>query len=49
MIVCLNSFENYQFLLNKINHRFLMTTKLFSGWKSLIKSNLDVQQTQIKL
>ncbi len=29
--VCLNKFENYQILLNKISHRFLATTKLFSG------------------
>ncbi len=31
-----NFFENYQILLYKISHRFLMTTKLFSGWKNLI-------------
>jgi hypothetical protein len=24
-------FENYQILLNNISHRFLVTTKLFSG------------------
>jgi hypothetical protein len=30
-IVCLNKFENYQVLLNKISHRFLVKTKLFSG------------------
>jgi hypothetical protein len=29
--VCLTKFENYQILLNKISHRFLMTTKLFIG------------------
>ncbi len=34
--VCLTTFENYQILLNKISHRFPMTTKLFTGWKSLI-------------
>ncbi len=34
----LTKFENYQILLNKISHRFLMTTKLFIGWKSLIKN-----------
>jgi hypothetical protein len=27
---CLTKFENYQILLNKISHRFLVTTKLFS-------------------
>jgi len=29
--VCLIKFENYQILLDKISHRFLVTTKLFSG------------------
>jgi hypothetical protein len=29
--ICLTKFENYQILLNKISHRFLVTTKLFSG------------------
>ncbi len=33
---CLTKFENNQILLNKISHRFLLTTKLFSGLKSLI-------------
>ncbi len=33
---CLTKFENYQISLNKISHTFLMTTKLSSGWKSLI-------------
>jgi hypothetical protein len=28
---CLAKFENYQIILNKISHRFLVTTKLFSG------------------
>jgi hypothetical protein len=28
--VCLTEFENYQILLNKISHRFLVTAKLFS-------------------
>jgi hypothetical protein len=28
---CLTQFENYHILLNKISHRFLVTTKLFSG------------------
>ncbi len=37
--VCLTKFENYQILLNKISHRLLVTTKLFSGWKSLIEEN----------
>jgi hypothetical protein len=27
--VCLTKFENYQIFLNKISHRYLMTTKLF--------------------
>jgi len=27
--MCLTNFENYQILLNKINHRFIVTTKLF--------------------
>jgi hypothetical protein len=34
----LTKFENYQILLNKISHWFLETTKLFSGWKSLIRN-----------
>jgi hypothetical protein len=29
--VCLTKFEIYQISLNKISHRFLVTTKLFSG------------------
>jgi hypothetical protein len=29
--LCLTKFENCQILLNKICHRFLATTKLFSG------------------
>jgi hypothetical protein len=33
--VCFTKLENSQILLNKISHRFLVTTKLFSGWKSL--------------
>jgi hypothetical protein len=37
--VCLTKFENYQILINKISHRFLETTKLFSGGNSLIKSS----------
>jgi hypothetical protein len=28
---CLTKFETYQILLNKIGHRILVTTKLFSG------------------
>ncbi len=27
----LTKFENYQILLNKVSHRFLVTTTLFSG------------------
>jgi hypothetical protein len=33
----LTKFENYQISLNKISRRFLVTTKLFGGWKSLIE------------
>ncbi len=29
--VCLTIFENYQILFHRISHRFLVTTKLFSG------------------
>jgi hypothetical protein len=29
--VCLTKFEKYQILLNKNSHRFLVTSKLFSG------------------
>ena len=39
--VCFTKFENYQILLNKISHRFLVTTKLFSGWKNLIKNSVS--------
>ena len=35
--ICLTKFKNYQIILNIISHRFLVTIKLFSGWKSLIK------------
>ncbi len=31
--VCLTKLKNYQILLNKISHGFLVTTKLFSGLK----------------
>ncbi len=34
--VCLTKFDNNQILLNKISHRFPLTTKLFAGWKILI-------------
>ncbi len=34
--VRLAKFKNYQILLNKISHRFILTTKLFTEWKSLI-------------
>ncbi len=34
--LCLAKFENYQYLLDKICHRFLVTIKLFSGWKNFI-------------
>ncbi len=44
---CLTKFENYQILHNKISHRWLVTTKLFSGWKSLIDQvSVRVKQTQ---
>jgi hypothetical protein len=33
---CLTKFRNNQNLLNKISHKFLLTTKLFIGRKSLI-------------
>jgi hypothetical protein len=36
---CLTKFENQQILLNKISHIFLLTTKLFIGWKSLIANH----------
>ena len=35
--VSLTKFKNNQILLNKISHRFLLTIKLITGWKSLIK------------
>jgi hypothetical protein len=35
--VCLTKLKNNQILLNKIVHRFILTTKLFIGWKSLIE------------
>ncbi len=39
--VCLTKLENDQILLNKISHRCLVAPKLFSGWKSLINSNVS--------
>jgi hypothetical protein len=34
--LCLTKCKNYQILLNKISHKFLVTTMLLSGWKILI-------------
>jgi len=34
--VCWTKFKNSQILLNRISHRFLLTTKLYTGWKILI-------------
>ncbi len=39
--MCLTKFKNNQILLNKISHRLLSTTKLFTGWKSLILHNVQ--------
>ncbi len=36
--VCLTKFKSNQILFNKISHRFLLTTKLFTRWKSLIET-----------
>ncbi len=33
--------KNYQIFLNKIYHSFLVTTKLFSGQKSLIHTGVE--------
>jgi hypothetical protein len=33
--VCSTKFKNYEILLNEISHRYLETTKLFSGGKIL--------------
>jgi hypothetical protein len=41
--VRLTKFENYQILLNKFSHRFQVTTKLFSGRKSLIAKVIKFQ------
>jgi len=38
--VGLNKFRNNQILLNKISHRFLLRTKLFTGLKSLINKEI---------
>jgi hypothetical protein len=38
--VGLTKFKNDKILLYEISHRFLLTTKLFTGWKSLIKTSL---------
>ncbi len=35
--VRLTKFENNQILLNKISHRFLLTTKLYARWKIIIR------------
>jgi len=34
---CLTKFKNNQILLNKISHRFLLTTKLYTGQKIIIE------------
>jgi hypothetical protein len=39
--VRLTKFENYQILIDKISHRFLVTTKLFGGWKSHINTDVE--------
>ncbi len=36
--VCLKLFKNNKIIRNKISHRILLTTKLFTRQKSLIKS-----------
>jgi hypothetical protein len=38
-----DALKNNKNLLNKISHRFLMKTKLLTGWKSLIGRTLDTQ------
>ncbi len=35
-VVCLTKLKNNQNLCNKICHRFILTTKLITGWNSLI-------------
>ncbi len=38
-------FKNYHIYLNKISHRFLLTTNLFTGWKSLMRYPLLVPKS----
>ncbi len=40
--VCLTKFENCQILLNQFSHWCLVTTKLFSVWKSLIANSFII-------
>ncbi len=42
----MTKFKNNQILLNKISHRFLLTAKLFTGWKILITSFKNMKQAQ---
>ncbi len=46
--VCLTNFKNNQILHYKISCRFLVTTKLFSGWKRFIRLS-TIFSTQPKL
>jgi len=47
--VCVTKFKNNQILLNKTSHRFILATKLFSGWKSLIRVNSYEDKTKTKI
>ncbi len=40
--VYLAKFKNFQILLIKISHRFIVTTKQLSGWKRLIKPAMQI-------
>jgi hypothetical protein len=42
----LTKFETYQILFNKNSHRFPMTTKLYTGRKSLIQITILMFRTQ---
>jgi hypothetical protein len=46
---CLTKSRNNQILLNKIGHRFLLTTKLFTGQKVLINLICFTLQTKDNL
>jgi hypothetical protein len=46
---CITKFKNNKILLNKIIHRSLLTTKLFTGWNSLIAISFPKVEVDLKM